>query len=50
MKLKLILAFILLPFLAISQFAQKKVYDIKKNSIKTKIDGVINDLVWKNVK
>ena len=50
MKIKFILPFILLPFLAVSQFPQKKVYDIKKTNIKPKIDGVINDLVWKNLK
>ena len=50
MKIKSILLFILLPFFAISQFSEKKVYEIKKTDIKPKIDGVVNDEVWKNLK
>ena len=49
MKIKSILLFILLPFFAISQFSEKKVYEIKKTVIKPKIDGVVNDEVWKNL-
>ena len=49
MRIKFILTFVLLPFLAISQFAEKKVYEIKKTVIKPKIDGVVNDEVWKNL-
>ena len=50
MKIKSILLFILIPFFAISQFSEKKVYEIKKTDIKPKIDGVVNDEVWKNLK
>ena len=49
MKLKFILPLILFPFLSFSQFTEKKVYNIKKTNIKPKIDGVINDVVWKNI-
>ena len=49
MRIKFILTLVLLPFLAISQFSEKKVYEIKKTAIKPKIDGVVNDEVWKNL-
>ena len=40
---------ILIPFFSTAQFADKKVYNIKKVSEKPKIDGVTNDLVWKKM-
>ena len=46
--MRIILFLLLIPFLSFSQFVEKKVYNILKVSEKPKIDGVINDLVWKN--
>ena len=40
---------LLIPFFSTAQFAEKKVYNIKKVSEKPKIDGVINDLVWQKM-
>ena len=48
MRLTYIFLF-LIPFFSTAQFAEKKVYNIKKVSEKPKIDGVINDLVWKKM-
>ena len=48
--MRIILFLLLIPFLSLSQFAEKKVYNILKVSEKPKIDGVINDLVWKNIR
>ena len=38
-----------MPLLSLSQFAEKKTYNITKTTDKPKIDGVINEPIWKNI-
>ena len=49
MKFHHILILLLLPFFSFSQFATKKEYTLKKVSNKPKIDGKLNDMIWKNL-
>ena len=45
----LYILFFLVPFLSTAQFVEKKIYNIQKTNKKPKIDGVINDNVWKKI-
>ena len=45
----LYILFFLTPFLSTAQFVEKKIYNIQKTNKKPKIDGVINDIVWKKI-
>ncbi|OUV75729.1 MAG: hypothetical protein CBC83_02100 [Flavobacteriales bacterium TMED123] len=47
--MRIILFLLLVPFLSLSQFAEKKIYFITKTTDKPKIDGVINEPIWKNI-
>ena len=49
MKFHHILILLLLPIFSFSQFATKKEYTLKKVSNKPKIDGKLNDMIWKNL-
>ncbi|MEJ6749324.1 MAG: protein with DOMON-like ligand-binding domain protein, partial [Flavobacteriales bacterium] len=48
MKKYLIIS-ILLPIISFSQFHEKKKYNINKIFKSPKIDGILNDEVWKNI-
>ena len=45
----LYILFFLTPFLSTAQFVEKKIYNIQKTNKKPKIDGVINDIIWKKI-
>ena len=46
---KFFLLFILIPFISFGQFSEKKVYNIERVQNSPKIDGKLNDPVWKNL-
>ena len=48
MKKYLIIS-LLLPIISFSQFHEKKKYNINKIFKSPKIDGILNDEVWKNI-
>ena len=47
--MRIILFLLLVPLLSLSQFAEKKIYNITKTTDKPKIDGVINEPLWRNI-
>ena len=48
MKIKLII-FLLFPIIGLSQFQNKKIYNISRTANPPKIDGDLNDQSWKNL-
>ena len=48
-KKSLALIFCLIPLYIYSQFSKKKIYNIEKHESSPKIDGELNDLIWKKL-
>tara|TARA_B100001142_G_C14346689_1_gene660265 strand:- start:662 stop:2986 length:2325 start_codon:yes stop_codon:yes gene_type:complete len=49
MKIKFSLLLLIIPLLSLSQFANKKLYNIQKTEAKVKIDGVLDDVIWSKI-